>query len=419
MHDRRPPSGGRRASSTAQKGCAGIAGGGTNSPKVSARRRRQRGRGHEDEAADLVGPDTGLKALTDRIASPEPLDAPSVRTLQRTAGNQAVLRQLGEGQPLDATTRSRMEGVFGTSFAGVRTHAGPEGARLAQSENTAAFAVGEHIVLGEGRREPGTLEGDVLLAHELAHVAPAARRRAGAAGDVAVGRANERARAQREPLGPRRGVGVVGRSAAERDARAQVRRSAVEVLHRRRRWPSADPSRATPATPSPTRSPSTSTSPSAGCRSRATARTSRSAAASAAPTAASRSSTGSRATSATRPTPCRRIAVWRVPLVGGRFKMILPFVASIDAGVGPHDHDQGGRRDALQHRVLDRRGGLSARPRPLGRPDRSRGRPGAPGARLARRARVRGRGGAARGADRASGGCRSRRRPGSFPRACS
>lgn len=138
---------------------------------MSARRRRQRGQGHEDEAANLLGPDTDLKALTDRIASPEPLDAPSVRTLQRTAGNQAVLRQLGEGQPLDATTRSRMEGVFGTSFAGVRTHTGPEGARLAQSENTAAFAVGEHIVFGEGQHKPGTLEGDVLLAHELAHVA--------------------------------------------------------------------------------------------------------------------------------------------------------------------------------------------------------------------------------------------------------
>ena len=132
-------------------------------------RRRQRGPGSaaERESADL---EADVRALARRIATSRELDAPSVRTLQRTAGNQATLRHLGEGQPLDGRTRARMESAFGTSFAGVRTHTGPESAGLVRAQNAEAFAVGERIVLGDGY-EPGTPMGDALLAHELAHVA--------------------------------------------------------------------------------------------------------------------------------------------------------------------------------------------------------------------------------------------------------
>lgn len=132
-------------------------------------RKRDRRRRAEDEADGLV-PTSELKHLTDRIASSDTLDAQSVRTLQRTAGNQAVLR-LGPGQPLDPATRGRMESAFGTSFADVRVHRGPESAALARGEDAAAFAVGNQIVLGEGAGAPGTVAGDALLAHELAHVA--------------------------------------------------------------------------------------------------------------------------------------------------------------------------------------------------------------------------------------------------------
>jgi hypothetical protein len=131
-------------------------------------RKRERQRRAEDEVAGPVA-NADIKQLTDRIATGEMLDAPSVRTLQRTAGNQAVLR-LGPGQPLDPRTRSRMESAFQASFADVRTHAGPDGAALAREQNAAAFAVGTDIVLGDRAPKPGTVEGDVLLAHELAHV---------------------------------------------------------------------------------------------------------------------------------------------------------------------------------------------------------------------------------------------------------
>lgn len=131
-------------------------------------RKRDRRRQREDEAQGPARP-ADVKHLTEQIASAEALDAPSIRTLQRTAGNQAVMR-LGPGKPLDPATRGRMESAFQTSFADVRVHSGPESAALARGEDAAAFAVGNDIVLGEQAGAPGTVAGDALLAHELAHV---------------------------------------------------------------------------------------------------------------------------------------------------------------------------------------------------------------------------------------------------------
>jgi len=135
------------------------------------RRRQDRGRGSVEAAGPALGLEGDVRALARLVHSGQGLDASAVRTLQRTAGNQATLRHLGEGQPLEGPTRARMEQAFGTSFAGVRTHTGPESARLARERDAAAFAVGEQIVFGEGEFKPGTFMGDVLLAHELAHVA--------------------------------------------------------------------------------------------------------------------------------------------------------------------------------------------------------------------------------------------------------
>jgi len=132
-------------------------------------RKRDRRRQREEEARGLV-PVDDVKHLTDQVATGEALDVPAVRTLQRTAGNQAVLR-LGPGQPLDPGVRGRMEGAFGTSFDDVRVHTGAEAAVSARAQDAVAFAHGSDIVLGHDAPTPGTLAGDALLAHELAHVA--------------------------------------------------------------------------------------------------------------------------------------------------------------------------------------------------------------------------------------------------------
>ncbi len=132
------------------------------------------------------------------------------RNLQRTHGNQAVMRTLRKaegsalqpgcgdrerppersvieaaevseappivqevlrfpGQPLDAAARSFMESRFGHDFGRVRLHADAKAAESAQAVNALAYTVGRDIVFGTGQYAPGTTRGRALLAHELAH----------------------------------------------------------------------------------------------------------------------------------------------------------------------------------------------------------------------------------------------------------
>ncbi|MFT3699673.1 MAG: DUF4157 domain-containing protein [Kofleriaceae bacterium] len=81
-----------------------------------------------------------------------------------------VLNALGEGAPLDSATATRMGAAFNTSFSDVRVHADGQGNALAKEHNAHAFAVGTHVAFAPGKYEPGTVEGDALLAHELTHV---------------------------------------------------------------------------------------------------------------------------------------------------------------------------------------------------------------------------------------------------------
>ncbi len=77
---------------------------------------------------------------------------------------------LGRGEPLDRTTRARMERGLGADFSDVRVHTDPKAASLARRMGARALAFGRHIAFAPGAFQPGTLEGDRLIAHELAHV---------------------------------------------------------------------------------------------------------------------------------------------------------------------------------------------------------------------------------------------------------
>ncbi|HEX8696722.1 MAG TPA: DUF4157 domain-containing protein [Longimicrobium sp.] len=81
----------------------------------------------------------------------------------------AVRARLGPGRPLEGGVRARMESGFGASFAGVRVHADARAARAARDLGARAFTVGRDVAFGAGEYRPGTLTGDLLLAHELAH----------------------------------------------------------------------------------------------------------------------------------------------------------------------------------------------------------------------------------------------------------
>lgn len=79
--------------------------------------------------------------------------------------------ELGNGRPLEGGLRSRMESALGRSFAHVQVHTDGRAAELSHRFNARAFTIGNHVAFGAGEYRPGTLVGDALMAHELAHVA--------------------------------------------------------------------------------------------------------------------------------------------------------------------------------------------------------------------------------------------------------
>jgi Domain of unknown function (DUF4157) len=85
---------------------------------------------------------------------------PSVREVLRSPG-----------QPLDSAVRARLEAHLGASLDRVTVHAGGTSGASARSVDALAYTVGNHIVFGDGQYRPGTPVGDMLLAHEAAHVA--------------------------------------------------------------------------------------------------------------------------------------------------------------------------------------------------------------------------------------------------------
>jgi hypothetical protein len=82
----------------------------------------------------------------------------------------AVKQQLGSGQALDGGVQSRMGAAFGYDFSGVRVHSDARAGELSGQLNARAFTIGSDVAFAGGEYQPGTLIGDALIAHELAHV---------------------------------------------------------------------------------------------------------------------------------------------------------------------------------------------------------------------------------------------------------
>lgn len=72
----------------------------------------------------------------------------------------------GGGQPLPDGLRTQMETFFKTDFSSVRIHVGPQ----APAIGALAFTTGSSIFFAPGQYQPATVQGRMLLGHELAHV---------------------------------------------------------------------------------------------------------------------------------------------------------------------------------------------------------------------------------------------------------
>ena len=78
----------------------------------------------------------------------------------------------GHGRPLDAHVRRDMEDRLGHDFSRVRVHADGRSRSSAQALGAHAYAIGDHVVMGETVGRDG-LAAAALLSHELKHVAQA------------------------------------------------------------------------------------------------------------------------------------------------------------------------------------------------------------------------------------------------------
>jgi hypothetical protein len=82
----------------------------------------------------------------------------------------AVQSELGSGHSLDSRVQSQMSSAFGYDFSGVRVHTDSNAAKLSTDLQALAFTIGNDVAFASGEYRPGTLVGDALIAHELAHV---------------------------------------------------------------------------------------------------------------------------------------------------------------------------------------------------------------------------------------------------------
>lgn len=63
-----------------------------------------------------------------------------------------------------------MSAKFGHDFSQVRVHTDARASETAEALGAEAYTVGEDIVFGEGQYDPGSRDGERLIAHELTHV---------------------------------------------------------------------------------------------------------------------------------------------------------------------------------------------------------------------------------------------------------
>ena len=75
----------------------------------------------------------------------------------------------GSGSSLDAGVRDRFEGELGP-LGDVTVHTDDKADQLNRSVSARAFATGTDVYFAKGEYNPGSAEGDRLIAHELAHV---------------------------------------------------------------------------------------------------------------------------------------------------------------------------------------------------------------------------------------------------------
>jgi hypothetical protein len=140
------------------------------SPEISSILRMQRTVGNQavQRLVQQAGPSepeapssTRIATHTGQIAVPPLVHRDAHAALDAAAGT--------EGTPLPSRLRARLERTAGADLSAVRVHTGALSARAADAVDAAAYTTGQHIHFGAGQFNPGSHEGQHLIAHEVAH----------------------------------------------------------------------------------------------------------------------------------------------------------------------------------------------------------------------------------------------------------
>jgi Domain of unknown function (DUF4157) len=81
----------------------------------------------------------------------------------------AIEAARGAGQPLERSIRERLELQLGEALGDVRVHADARAEVLTRAVSARAFTVGSDMFFGPGAYQPGSREGNRLIAHEVTH----------------------------------------------------------------------------------------------------------------------------------------------------------------------------------------------------------------------------------------------------------
>ncbi len=82
----------------------------------------------------------------------------------------AINSARGGGQPLDTGLQRSIGQAMGADFSGVRVHTDTQSDQLNRSIQAKAFTTGQDVFFRQGEYNPGSREGQELIAHELTHV---------------------------------------------------------------------------------------------------------------------------------------------------------------------------------------------------------------------------------------------------------
>jgi hypothetical protein len=158
---------------------------------------------------------SGQKGLLGRLTGDEGRIGQAARLVEKTLSS--------PGQPLDTSSCAFFESRFRWDFGRVRLHADPVASASARALGALGYAVGQHVVLGEGSDAPDSERGRRILAHELAHTIQQSRATGPIARDLAITPAHDPSEAAAEH-------GAEARGARARSARLGAPAAAAALL---------------------------------------------------------------------------------------------------------------------------------------------------------------------------------------------